>query len=237
MIEFSLVDVKEISSNALRSQFEEDRINNLADSILESGGLLRPLILKQVSIDEFQVVKGHLEYYAAVRAREKDARAAEMVRAFVIPIKADDDVISKAESQIQKLSQTDFTKPTKEEPSSDTSAWISSFETRLSQMQEEFGVKQRETSARLKKLEEINLDESKDPLSLFNSLDQKEMALRLKRSLRSSRAKPEELAKLICDSRKKQLNGVFSGYKEIVKCVNGLGAEGLLSVIDAWSSR
>jgi hypothetical protein len=46
--------------------------------------LLRPLILKESSVEKYTVMEGHREYYAAVRAKEKDVKKAEMVNAFVI---------------------------------------------------------------------------------------------------------------------------------------------------------
>ena len=84
MMDFGKVDLKEIKSDAPRSKFSEEQIEVLANAILENGGLIRPLILKQSDIDSYSVIDGHLEYYASVRVREKDARKGEMVNAFVI---------------------------------------------------------------------------------------------------------------------------------------------------------
>ena len=71
MTEFAKVDLKEINSDVSRSSFSEQEIEQLADSILKNDSLLRPLIVKQTGIESFIVLDGHLEFYAAVRAREK----------------------------------------------------------------------------------------------------------------------------------------------------------------------
>ena len=84
MTEFAKVDLKEINSDVSRSSFSEQEIEQLADSILKNDSLLRPLIVKQTGIESFIVLDGHLEFYAAVRAREKNPRQAEMVNSFVI---------------------------------------------------------------------------------------------------------------------------------------------------------
>jgi hypothetical protein len=85
MIKCFFIDVKDISSEVQISSFDESKIEQLADSILANDGLIRPLILTAAGLERYTVVVGDLEYYAAVRAKEKDSRKAEMVNAFVIP--------------------------------------------------------------------------------------------------------------------------------------------------------
>ncbi|BDI18633.1 hypothetical protein ANSO36C_44350 [Nostoc cf. commune SO-36] len=75
MINFSLVDVKSITSNEPRSSFSEADLENLADIIIETGGIIRPLVVKVTGVESYTVVDGHFEYYAAVKAREKKSSA------------------------------------------------------------------------------------------------------------------------------------------------------------------
>ncbi|WP_310489793.1 ParB/Srx family N-terminal domain-containing protein, partial [Chamaesiphon sp. VAR_69_metabat_338] len=67
-----------------KSNFVESELEQLADLILATDGLLRPLILQEIKPGKYQVIEGHREYYAAVRAKEKNIAKAEMVNAFVI---------------------------------------------------------------------------------------------------------------------------------------------------------
>ncbi len=85
MIKCLFVDVKSINSEIPKTEFDDAQIEALADLILATDGLIRPLILTQTSVNHYAVVEGHLAYYAAVRAKQKDLRTAEMVNAFVIP--------------------------------------------------------------------------------------------------------------------------------------------------------
>jgi hypothetical protein len=85
MIKCFFIDIKSISSTVSISSFDKSRIEKLADAILANDGLIRPLILTATGLEEYTVVVGDLEYYAAVRAKEKNTRKAEMVNAFVIP--------------------------------------------------------------------------------------------------------------------------------------------------------
>jgi DNA uptake protein ComE-like DNA-binding protein len=84
MIDFFMVDVKDIQVSTTDHNFSQTVIENLADAMLASGGLIKPVILKQVGLQSYQLIDGHLEYYAALQAKAKDPRKGEMVNAFVI---------------------------------------------------------------------------------------------------------------------------------------------------------
>jgi hypothetical protein len=84
MIKCYFVDVRSIKSEVPRSNFIESDLEKIADSILEMEGLIRPLILQEISFEKYTVIEGHQEYYAAVIAKEKNISKAEMVNAFII---------------------------------------------------------------------------------------------------------------------------------------------------------
>jgi hypothetical protein len=64
MIKCFFADVKSISSEIPRTKFNESEIEDLANLILATDGLIRPLILKQNGLEQYTVVEGNLEYYA-----------------------------------------------------------------------------------------------------------------------------------------------------------------------------
>lgn len=76
--------VKEITSNVDSSNFNDSDIQELAESILEAEGLIRPITVKPTGIDSYEVIDGHLEYWAAVRAKEINPRDGERIGAFVV---------------------------------------------------------------------------------------------------------------------------------------------------------
>lgn len=78
------VDVSSIKSSRPASDFDPQEIEDLADSMLANGGLLRPIVLGQTGAETHEVIDGHLAYHAAVRAKQKDAKRGEMVNGFVI---------------------------------------------------------------------------------------------------------------------------------------------------------
>ncbi|MBD1831220.1 Rho termination factor N-terminal domain-containing protein [Cyanobacteria bacterium FACHB-472] len=80
----SLVAVKKINSNVPRSEFLEDELNRTAELILKAEGIINPPVIRRTSLESYEVVNGHFEYYAAVKAREIDPRKGEMIGAFII---------------------------------------------------------------------------------------------------------------------------------------------------------
>ncbi|HEY9690595.1 MAG TPA: ParB/Srx family N-terminal domain-containing protein [Oculatellaceae cyanobacterium] len=80
----SLVSVKKISSPVDSSNFDENALNNTAKLILEVEGIINPLIVRRINLESYEVVDGHFEYYAAVKAKEINPRKGEMIGAFII---------------------------------------------------------------------------------------------------------------------------------------------------------
>lgn len=235
MTNFAKVDVKEIKSNVQRSTFSETEIEQLADLILESGGVLRPLVLKQTDVDSYTVIDGHLEYYASVRAREKNPRQGEMVNAFVISPK-NESVIHK---QIQvlggldKITDTSSDHPLRDAESTQerNSDWIASFETRLSEMREELFQTKRNHEYRFTQIEKnIQEKQQADLLDLLNTLEKQELIDQLSR-YGIAKVKVEA----IYTARNQKENKKFDSYHDVVKATKGLGADGILRLIDAWA--
>jgi response regulator RpfG family c-di-GMP phosphodiesterase len=97
MIKFSLVDVRAIQSNVPRSNFSEEQIEQLADMILECEGVLNVISLSQTGINNYIVLAGDLEYYAAVRAKEKNPRQGEMINAVIVQPSNQDTALKQAD--------------------------------------------------------------------------------------------------------------------------------------------
>jgi len=231
MTKFIKVDVKDIKSEQLRSNLSEENIEKLADLILESGGLFQALILKQIGVENYLVLDGHLEYFAAVRAREKDPRKGEIVNAFVITAKDEETV----KEQIQLLrggklppnvtSSTGGNSPTID------SNWISSFETRLSQIREELSQKNLNLESRLSQLEkEIIKSPKKELLDFLNTSEKQELIDELSRH--GIKAK---IIEAIYIARNQQESKKFASYKDVIASKTGLAEKGLLGLIDSWA--
>lgn len=80
----SFVAIRKITSSTSAADFDGDRIEQLAHQIVKSEGIIRPLVLNRTSLESYEVVEGHFEYHAAVKAREIDLRRAEMIAAYIL---------------------------------------------------------------------------------------------------------------------------------------------------------
>ena len=92
MWKFLRVDITDINPSVARETFSETELENLADLIIEMGGIIRPAILKKADnkkVDErYNIISGDLEYYASVIANQK-VPDIEMINAFVVDKEAE----------------------------------------------------------------------------------------------------------------------------------------------------
>lgn len=70
LLDIQLLDITSLSSSEPRSKFSKEEIDGLANNYLTAGGNVKPILVQRIDLESFEVVFGHLEYYAAVRARE-----------------------------------------------------------------------------------------------------------------------------------------------------------------------
>ncbi len=80
----SLIAVKRVTSPVPRSKFSDDDLEQSARLILEAEGVINPIVVRRTSLESYEVVDRHFEYYAAVRAREIEPRKGEMIGAFIV---------------------------------------------------------------------------------------------------------------------------------------------------------
>jgi hypothetical protein len=235
MASFAKIDVKEIECDASRSDFPENEIETLADLILSGGGIFRPLILKQVGIEKYLILDGNLEYFASVRAREKNPKKGEMVNAFVVT--SSDEITIQEQIKVLKSAYREdsgsgeqVSLQIADRKNGKNSEWISSFEKRLSEIREEFFQVRRDHEYRFTQLEKnINEAENSDLLEIINTLDRVELISELHRY-----GVAKGKAEAISDARNNQESKKFDSYQDIVKVTKGMGASGILSLIDAW---
>ncbi|WP_334734801.1 ParB N-terminal domain-containing protein [Nostoc sp.] len=236
MIKFFMVDVESVTSNVPRSNFQETDLEILADLILESGGILKPLVLKKTGFEQYEVVDGHFEYYSAVRAKEKNPSEGDMVSALIISSE-NEDVALKQVASLKGInssikSVTPQPETTKLEPR------LANLELRLekhfNEFKSEFIQEKQRIDNQFKQLENLipQKGEQNNPLNLLNSLDKDELSIKLQRSrIRGA----EKLAKDIFDARRKKSKQQFEDYRDVVKSVKNLGDKTILTIIDEWS--
>ncbi len=73
------INLDDLFCSVPSSNYSNSQIELLAESIVATGGLLRPLIVAHVpGAAAFEVLDGNLPYYAAIRASEEDVDVCEV---------------------------------------------------------------------------------------------------------------------------------------------------------------
>ncbi|MEH2350435.1 MAG: chromosome partitioning protein ParB [Nostoc sp.] len=245
-MKFYTVDVKNITCDVPLSNFSNDALNSLADMIIESGGIIRPLILKTTGLETYAVVDGYFEYYAAVRAREKNPRQCEMVNAFVISPKNEDEIFKQVSAfrefgsdnkpEITERIQTNHSESiTKNNDFSLLEKQINELRSELAQERQE-----RQKLYDTLKLIESQIPKQITPLDTFNSLSLLELTFRL-RTAGFTDKKAVQVAESVEKERKKKK---FESLKDVltrVKIVNGkkqikgISGDKMVDIVDSWS--
>lgn len=84
---YQMIDVASLEPLTRKPEYKPELIEKLADAIVESGGLVSPLLVQQTGLQTYKLLDEYsqgLEYLAVVRAKEKAPRLCEMVNVFVI---------------------------------------------------------------------------------------------------------------------------------------------------------
>ncbi len=264
MISFSLVDVKSINSNVSRSTFSEIVLDSLSDLILDCEGLLKPLVLKRTGLESYTVVDGHLEYYAAVRAKEKNPRKGEMVNAFVISPK-NEEIILKQTQLLKSFAESNTNQAVKDSPvqapiqphqeglqdlpvqtsiQPDLEARFTNIEVRIENRLNELKAEYSQNLQRIEEMLDQKIEERvKDiesrnpkPAPLLESLNN----LELPEAQLNSRLKKAGLNKTIIENIVKERNKTpfepFINFEDLVTRIKGLGGKTLAKLIDGWQS-
>lgn len=230
----SLVAVRKISSTVPRSSFADDELEQIAKLILAVEGIINPIILHKTSLESYEVVDGHFEYYAAARAREIDLRRGEMIGAYII--EPDNEEIIK--EQVKLLRRQKLL------PGLDgIEARLTNIESRFENRISELKIEQvREIKKIEKQIQEVEsrLTKQLAPLEAFNTLSLSDLTFRL-RSAGFTEQTAAKVAESVESERQKKnfesLNDVVarikikSGKKE----VKGISSDKMIAIIDSWS--
>ncbi|TRU41651.1 MAG: chromosome partitioning protein ParB [Microcystis aeruginosa Ma_MB_F_20061100_S20] len=227
MWKFLRVDITDINPSVPRETFSETELENLANLIIEMGGLIRPAILKKADnkkVDErYDIISGDLEYYASVIANQK-VPDIEMINAFVVDKEAENIALE----QIQLLSPFPGLITTPEKIDNPLELRMSNLEKRL---ETQLQTIREEYQKEIKKLEEKiiisppppppSYAPSKSILELLNSCDANQ--------LEKAKIKNKTVT---ANFLKRQKDKPFSSLSDIVAVVEGMGEKTLIKLMD-----
>jgi hypothetical protein len=95
--------LQQIQSNLEREDFSEQWLEEVAQTLLDTGTLLNPLIVEQIEDNQYIVLVKDLEFFAALKAHEMDANFTA-INAYVVE---SEDQLDAVEAQLQALAGDD----------------------------------------------------------------------------------------------------------------------------------
>ncbi|MCA2640400.1 MULTISPECIES: chromosome partitioning protein ParB [unclassified Microcystis] len=218
MWDFLLIDLQDVVATKERSYFPETDLQNLANLIVAMKGLIRPVILKKIGFERFQIIEGNLEYYACLIAKEKEL-SLETINAFVVDKEAE----NIASQQMQLLSAAPAIITTPEEIYNSLELRMSNLEKRLETQLQEI---REEYQKEIKRLEEKippppPPPSSKSILELLNTCDANQLK------------KGGILPASVNDFLKKRSEKPFDSLEDILnRPVSGVKEKRLIKLVD-----
>ncbi len=243
LLDFHLIDIVSTYSPASYSDFESKEIEDLARNFLASAGNISPLIVKRVNHEnfDFEVIEGHLQFYAAKRAREIN-KFFELIRAIILDGKNDENILKQLELSKQRLKIPE-----------DKSVNISSsnIEKRIKNIDDSLSKSIDELREEIRRQSNVINKLAKKPSNLsflehFNQSSIVELTNILDRKGGLSNTKAKTIASLIVDARQQ---GEFESLFDLIdrvrlktgrknkdgKMNKAISQETMLKIIDSWS--
>jgi hypothetical protein len=226
----SLVAVKRITSAVPRSNFAEADLDKLARLILESGGLINPIIVRRNGMDAYEIVDGDFEYYAAARAKEIEPLKGETIGAFILEEENE-------ELLLQQLEIHRKTAITEKKSISEVPQQSSSFEQRLTNIETRLENRINELKAEYTREKQALIERVKDvesripkPVPLLEALNTQEPS-KLAINLKNAGITSQTMRDNIITQRDLE---PFTSFENVVQRIKGLGDKTMIKVIDNW---
>ncbi|WP_413160270.1 DUF655 domain-containing protein [Capilliphycus salinus ALCB114379] len=206
--------------------------------------MLKPIFLQQIDLDQYKVIEGDLEYYAAVRAKEKNLRQGEMINAIIVSpaqeksIKQQLDFFKKSQSlnvpekRENNPSQTNFDGV--ESRILNIESRQNNLESRLNKVFDQQNSKLESINQKYdREIQEIKsqIPKKSQPLEAFNTLTISELAFRLK----SANITGKTADKIIQNIERERSKKPFESLGDIIERIEGLGDKRMISILDTWS--
>ncbi|MBD1925569.1 hypothetical protein H6F74_04610 [Trichocoleus sp. FACHB-90] len=220
------------------------QIEALANTIIDLSGLVNVPVVQQISIDDYELISGYLEYYAYLKARELNPRLPERITVFVSNTK--NQAAIRQQLEILKVIEDTQEKPSQSTilNKSEIDLQIKNIEYSINNINHNFSTALEQLKIELLAEFEAKLPQPIPPLDAFNRILEPQIALRVQHKLEflgANKAKKiiaqaQEVSK--CKNHKPFQS--FSEISEILReqqknrSVKLISENNMLKFIDRW---
>jgi hypothetical protein len=245
----SIVDLDsiQVKSPPFDSAHKATQIEALANTIIDLGGLVNVPVVQQISVDDYELISGHLEYYAYLKACELNPRLPDRIMVFVsntknqVAIRQQLEILQVIEDTQTQQHQSQSTNPNK----SETDLQIKNLESSINKINQNFSTSLEQLKVELIQEFEARLPQPIPPLDAFNDILEPQIALRVQRKLEFlGSTKAKKIVAQLQEVSKRKNHKPFQSFTEISevlreqqknRSVKLISENNMLKLIDRWN--
>jgi hypothetical protein len=242
----SIVDLDSIQVNSASLPFNLDdkatEIEALAHTIVELRGLVDIPLVRALRIDEYELVSGHLEYYAFLKAREIDPELPDRITVFILKPKIEGAMLKQLEVieavRQPPLSDTPSTPNPALSDEGTLSLKLKNLESRLEQSFKHLSSSIERLKLDLTETIDSKLPQPLPPLEAFNRISEPAVQQQVLKKLEFlSQKKALKIIEKLQEHRKRHPNAQFKQFSDVLGVLEKgtLSKEKMLEVIDRWN--
>jgi hypothetical protein len=238
----SIVDIDSIQIESKSVPFDlkkrQTEIESLAYTIIELKGLFKIPIVRTLGIDEYELVSGHLEYYAFLKAREIDSTLADRIAVFILKPNNEKAVLKQIEVS-QSVEQL-IIKSTSLPPGDEMFALkLSNLESQLELVAKDLNLVIEKLKVEMLAAIDAKLPQPLPLIEAFNRILEPAVQEKVFRELMFlGKKKATKIIEILKDYRQKHKSEEFKHFDEVLNALGKgtLSKSKFLEVIDYWGS-
>jgi hypothetical protein len=236
----SIIDLDSIHVDSVSAPFQpEDKateIEALAHTIVELGGLIEIPLVRTVQIDEYELVSGHLEYYAFLKARELDSNLPDRITVFILKPKLERAMLKQHEVS-QAVRRLESSHPSEPEVGS-SSLDVSNLGSRIDVSSKQLAAAIQQLKSEIIAAIDAKLPQPLSPLEAFNRIDEPAVQEQVFRKLEFlNQRKARKIIERIHEHKKAHSKSEFKKFRDVLDILEKgtLSEKKMLEVIDRWN--
>ena len=232
----SIVDLDSIQLNSapFNPTDRQAEIETLAHAIVELQGLLKIPVVRSLGIDDYELVSGHLEYYAFLKAREIDDHLPDRLTVFILKPNNEKAIFK----QLEASQAIQHTMSSNNSPQSDAalSLKVSNLESRLDQNTKQTSAELAQFKTEVLAAIDTKLPQPLPPLQAFNQINDPAVQMQVLRKLTFLGKKKAEKIVVQLQAYQTKHNAEFRQFSEVIQALEKgtLSPAKMLEVIDQW---
>lgn len=237
-LQTSMIDLDSISLKNKTKIHSNQEVLYLANSIAKIEGIIRIPIVKKLSIEEYELTSGYLEYFAYQKAREINPNLPDRIRVFI----SDNENFDLIDEQIKIFSSLDKKEEKSDDNLKENNKLFIEIKNLMSAVEciktniDKSAEKTRDEV--IKKLDE-KLPKPLPPLVAFNQIQYPEVAELVSRKLVIlQKHRRQYMIKRLQDFKKKNPDHKFNNFSDILNVLKKgcISKEKMLDIIDNWNN-